>query len=172
MNLIKKSILMVLAAQEFNEDEYLVTKTFLEKAGFKIFIASDANSLCVGGRGLKVRPDVSFFNMRENNFAAVVIIGGKGIKDYWSNDQLHSLVNKFNESDKLVAAICSAPVVLSRAGLLDDKEATCYKTDQKELERDNAIFIDQQVVFRKNIITAQDASAAKEFATIIIERLS
>lgn len=172
MNLIKKSILLVLAAQEFNEDEYLVTKTILENAGFKIFIASDANSLCVGSRGLKVRPDVSFFNMRENNFAAVVIIGGKGIKNYWNNDQLHGLVNKFNKSDKLIAAICSAPVVLSRAGLLDEKEATCYKADQKELERDNAIFIDQPVVFRKNIITAQDASAAKEFATIIIERLS
>lgn len=172
MNLIKKSILLVLAAQDFNEDEYLVTKTILENAGFKIFIASDAHSLCVGSRGLKVRPDVSFFNMRENNFAAVVIIGGKGIKNYWSNDQLHGLVNKFNKSDKLIAAICSAPVVLSRAGLLDEKEATCYKADQKDLERDNAIFIDQPVVFRKNIITAQDASAAKEFATIIIERLS
>ncbi len=172
MNLINKSVLIVIAAQEFNEDEFLVTKSILEREGFRIFIASDAHSLCVGSRGMKVRPDVSFFNMRESNFSAVVLIGGKGIKNYWNNDLLHSLVNKFDNSNKLIAAICSAPVILSRAGLLNGKEATCYKSDQKDFERDNVEFIDKPVVFKKNIITAQDASAAQEFASTIVERLS
>lgn len=171
MNLIDKSVLIILAAKDFNEDEFNVVNSILTREGFRVFIASDANSLCIGSRGMKVRPDVSFFNMRENNFAAVVLIGGRGIKGYWNNDILQGLVNSFNRSNKLVAAICSAPVVLSRAGILDDKEATCYKSDKEDLENDNAKFIDKPVVFKKNIVTAQDASSAKEFADTIVERL-
>lgn len=169
--LINKSILLVLAGKDFNEDEYLVVKTVLEREGFKVFIASDAHTLCVGSRGLKVRADVSFFNMRESNFAAVVIIGGKGIKAYWNSSLLHNLAIRFNDVNKIIAAICSAPVVLSRAGILTDKEATCYKNDIKDLERDGVNYVDKPVVFRKNIITAQDASAAQEFAKTIAERL-
>ncbi len=171
INLINRSILLILAGKDFNEDEYLVIKSVLSRENFKLFIASDAHSLCVGKRGMKVRADVSFFNMRESNFGAVVLIGGNGIKSYWDNANLHNLVNAFNKSNKIIGAICSAPVILSRAGLLNEKEATCYPNDKKELERDGAVYIDKPVVFRKNIITARDVSSANEFATTIAEML-
>lgn len=170
--LIKKSVLIILAAKDFNEDEFLVVKSILEKEGLKVFIASDAHSLCVGNRGMKVRPDVSFFNMRENNFGAIVLIGGNGIKKYWNNPQLHKLIFDFDKTNKVVAAICSAPVILSRSGLLDGKEATCFKGSQQDLENDNVEYVDKPAHFRKNIITAQDVSAAQEFASIIVERLN
>lgn len=170
--MIEKSILLILASNDFNEDEYLVVKTILEREKFKLFIASDAHSLCVGSKGLKVRPDISFYNMHESNFNAIVLIGGSGIKSYWGNSLLHNLVNNFNRSNKLIAAICSAPVILSRAGLLNDKEATCFLNDRKELERDGAVFVDVPVKFQKNIITAQNASASQQFAQTIAERLN
>ena len=169
--MINRSILLILAAKDFNEDEYLIVKSGLEKAGFKIFIASDAHSLCTGSKGMKVRADVSFFNMNERNFSALVIIGGSGIKPYWNNDQLQNLVISFHKQNKLIAAICSAPVVFSRAGLLNEKEATCYHSDIKELERDGAVFLDKSCIFRKNILTAQNASAAQEFTDLIAESL-
>lgn len=161
----------MLAGNDFNEDEYLVVKTILEREGFKLFIASDAHTLCVGSRGMKVRADVSFFNMKESNFGALVIIGGKGIKNYWHNSQLHNLVIAFDKVNKIVAAICSAPILVSHAGILTNKEATCYQSDIEELKRDGVEYIDKPVVFRKNIITAQGAPAAQEFAQTISERL-
>jgi protease I len=169
--LINNSVLLFLAAKDFNEDEYLIVKKTLEKENFKVFIASDAHSLCVGTRGMKVRADVSFFNMHESNFIAIVIIGGNGIKTYWNDLHLHNLVNCFNKSNKITAAICSAPVVLAKAGLLEGKEATCYHKDKQDLENNGAIYIDNPVVFKKNIITAQDASSAHDFAQRIAERL-
>lgn len=169
--MIKNSILLVVAGKNFSEDEYQVVKTVLERENFKIFIASDAHSLCVGNRGLKVRAEVSFFNMRENNFNALVIIGGSGIKDYWDNQSLQNLAVSFNNSNKIVSAICSAPVIFAKAGLLDGKEATCYQNDKNELERCGSTYIDKPVVFRKNIITAQDVSSSHEFAQTIAERL-
>lgn len=169
--MISKSILIILASKDFNEDEYLIVKKTLEKENFKFFIASDAHSLCVGNRGMKVRADVSFFNMRESNFSAIIIIGGNGIKSYWNNLHLHNLINAFANSNKVVAAICSAPIVLAKAGLLEGKEATCYHKDKQELENYGAIYINNPVVFKKNIITAQDASSAHDFAKRIAERL-
>lgn len=169
--MISKSILLILASKDFNEDEYLIVKKTLEKENFKVFIASDAHTLCVGNRGMKVRADVSFFNMRESNFGAIIIIGGNGIKTYWNNLQLHNLINAFANSNKVIAAICSAPVVLAKAGLLEGKEATCYHKDKQDLENNGAIYIDNPVVFKKNIITAQDASSAQDFAQRIAERL-
>jgi protease I len=169
--LISKSVLLILASKDFNEDEYLIVKKTLEKENFKVFIASDAHTLCVGNRGMKVRADVSFFNMRESNFIAIIIIGGNGIKSYWNNLHLHNLINAFTKSNKVIAAICSAPVVLAKAGLLEGKEATCYHKDKQDLENNGAIYIDNPVVFKKNTITAQDASSAQDFAQRIAERL-
>ena len=110
--------------------------------------------------------------MRESNFGAVVIIGGNGIQEYWGNTNLHNLVQKFDKSNKVIGAICSAPIILARAGLLNGKEATCYPDNQKHLERDGAVYVNKSVVFRKNIITAQDPSSAHDFALTLTERLN
>ena len=171
-NLIKKSVLLVLAADDFNEQEYLTVKTIFEREGFKVFIASDSNSLCTGNKGMKVRPDVSFFNMRANNFSALVIIGGGGIKRYWGNQNLHTLVNAFYNAGKIVSAICGAPVVLASAGILYEKEAACYPENKKDLEREGAVYNDSPVLVRKNIITAQGPAAAEDFVRAVIEQVN
>jgi len=164
---IKNSILLILPSMDFNEIEYTSVVRILGKAGINIFIASDSHSLCLGKDGLKVRPDVSFFNMHSGNFSGLVIIGGSGIKNYWDNTMLLSVVQKFYKSKKIVAAICSAPVILARAGILKGSEATCYPADRGELERLDITYRDLPSVVQKNIITARDSSAAPEFASVI-----
>jgi len=165
---IEKSILLILPAENFNEQEYLLVKNAFEKSHYKIFIASDSYALCTGGSGMKVRADVSFYNMHENNFAAVVFIGGSGVKNYWDNPTLHLIAESFNKNRKPVAAICSAPVILAKAGLLSNIEATCYPADKKMLENGGCIFKDAPVVAAKNIITANGPAAAVEFTHAVI----
>ena len=167
-----KSILFILPAKDFNTIEYLNTKQHLEKAGYKVFIASDAFALCTGMDGLKVRADVSLYNTNEENFAALVFIGGTGVSKYWGNSRLHSLAQKFNKSGKPVAAICSAPVILAKAGLLSGLTATCFPDNRKELEREGAVYSDNSLVADNNFITAKDSSSAEEFAEKIIFQLS
>ena len=165
--MINKSLLLILPAENFNETEYLTVKHILEISGFKLFIASDAHSLCTGKNGLKVRADVSFFNMNENNFAGIIFIGGSGVKNYWGNQNLYKIAKRFCEKKKLVSAICSAPVILAKAGLLEGKDATCYPEDRKELEKCGINYKDQSVVIQKNIITARDSSSSNDFANAI-----
>ncbi|MBN2571848.1 MAG: DJ-1/PfpI family protein, partial [Ignavibacteriales bacterium] len=143
---MKKNILLILPAKNFNEIEYTIIKNTIEKEDFNIFIASDAQSLCIGKNGMKVRPDVSLYNIHESNFCCIIFIGGSGVKNYWSNKDLNGYSNEFNKAGKLVTAICSAPVILARAGLLKDIEAVCYPDDKIELEKEGAIYLDQPVV--------------------------
>lgn len=166
--MIKRSLLLILPAEDFNEDEYLTVKRILEISGFKLFVASDANSLCIGKKGLKVKADVSFFNMNENNFTGIIFIGGSGVKKYWDKKNLHIIANKFFDKKKLVAAICSAPVILAKAGLIEGKDATCYPEDRRELEKCGVNYKYESVVIQKNIITAQDSASSLDFANAIV----
>ncbi len=169
--MINKSILLVLPSVDFNEQEYLIIYNSLIKNGYKVFIASDANAVCVGQNGLKVKNDVSFFNMREANFTALVLIGGKGVKLYWDNSQVHALARNFLKAKKIVSAICSAPVILARAGILNGINAVCFPDDKREIEREGAIFTDSPSVISKKIITGQGPSYANEFVNSLINEL-
>ena len=170
--MIEKSILIILPAADFNEQEFLIVKNTFEKASYKIFIASDSYSLCTGSNGLKVRADVSFFNMHEKNFAAVVFIGGSGVMKYWDNPTLHLIAKSFQKNRKPVAAICSAPVILAKAGLLSKIEATCHNSNKKDIERSGAIYKDSPVVVSENIITANGPAVAADFTKAIINQVT
>ncbi len=164
----KKNILLFLAAKDFSGEEYLiVSKAFLRK-GFNVFVVSDSNGICTGSNGLKVKNDVKLYNVHPINFNAFVIIGGDGIKTYWNNPILKEVINKFLKHDKFLAAVCSAPIIFARMGLLAGIKATCFLEDKKELEKSGAVYVDQDVVVSGKVITGQNPQAANRFAQIVI----
>ena len=61
-----KSVLLIIPAQNFNEEEYLIISKALEGAGIKIFIASDSHFLCVGSKGMKVIDQLILWLTTEN----------------------------------------------------------------------------------------------------------
>lgn len=165
-----KSVLLFLASQDFNEQEYLLISSQLEKAGLKVFIVSDANSICVGSSKLKVKNDVQLHNANHNNFGGFVLIGGNGIKNYFDNKKLHSLGRAFIQNNKPVGAICLAPVLLAKADLLSGN-ATCYPENRIDLENEGIEYLDAPVVINKKIITGQGPSSAEEFAKAFLHEL-
>lgn len=167
----KNSVLLILPSQNFNEEEYLIVSNALERAGLKVFIASDAHSLCVGSNGLKVKNDIQFYNIHESNFGGVIFIGGSGMRNYWNNVQLQSTAQKFANSKKPVGAICSAPVLLAKAGIISEC-ATCHPDDKLELERQGIQYKNEPVVAKKNIITAQEPGSAPEFIKFFLYELA
>ncbi len=163
-----KSVLIILPAKNFNEAEFNAVKEALNTAGIKIFIASDTNSLCVGSNGLKIKPDVNFFNMKAVNFDGIVIIGGSGIKDYQNNLLIHKTLTDFENQAKPIGAICAAPILLARANVLSNGKATCFPEYRSELEREGVEFIDSPVVLFKKILTGRDFLSADEFASAFV----
>lgn len=169
--MIKKSVLLILPAQKFNEEEYLIITNALERAEIKVFLASDSYSLCVGSNGLKVKNDVQLYNIHESNFAGLILMGGSGMRNYWNDAILQSIVQKFSKSKKPVGAICSAVIILAKAGVLSEC-AACHSDDRKELEKQGVDYKDLPVVIQKNIITAQNPPAAPEFIKTFLYELA
>ncbi len=166
------SILYFLPARYFNEEEFFITKNLLEKNNFKSFTASDARDMCEGTAGKKFKPDLRLENINANNFAGIVLIGGYGAKDYMNNSRLHKILNDFNKSNKIIAAICIAPIILAAAGLLNGKSATCFPEVKQDIIKTDIDYKDLPVVVAKNIITANGPKASFEFAESILVLLN
>jgi len=167
----KNSILIFLAANNFSEEEFQIINRVFLKAGKQVFIASDSNTVCSGERGMKVKADLDFYNVNEKNFSAIVLIGGKGSKDYWNDETLHRIVKNFNSSGKIVSAICSAPIILARAGLLSKIPATCWSEDKNELLKLGIKYQDRHIVVEKDIITANGPLSAEQFAESVLNMI-
>ena len=164
----KNSILIFLAANEFSGEEYSKVRQVCLNAGKQVFITSDSNTVCNGDNGMKVRPDTNFYNINEKNFAAIILIGGKGAKTYRDNKTLHNITRNFNGAEKVAAAICSAPIILAHAGLLSKISATCWREDKNELINLGVDYKDMSVVVQGNIITAEGPKSAIQFAETVL----
>jgi protease I len=164
----QNSFLIFLPKKDFNEEEFTIVQRRLQKAGKKIFVTSDDHSACNGSKGMKVKSDTSFYNVNVNNFTSLILIGGSGSWAYWKNESLHKIIKKFFEAKKVIAAICSSPITLAKAGILQNKKATCYSEDKTELINAGIDYQDRNVVVDGNIVTANDSRSALQFAEAIL----
>jgi len=165
---LQNSFLIFLPKKDFNEEEYTTVKRKLMKSGKQVFITSDDQSVCSGCKGMKVKSDTSFFNVNVSNFASLILIGGSGSRAYWKNESLHKIVKKFFDAKKVIGAICSSPVTLAKAGILQNKKATCYSEDKMELINAGTDFQDKNVVVDGNVVTANDSHSALQFAEAVL----
>ena len=164
-----KKVLIVIAPKNFKDKEFYEPYNILKKAGLKITIASLENkAISVNGQEEKV--DILIKEAR-TDYEAIILIGGPGAVVYINNLILHKLINKFNKEEKIIAAICIAPAILAKAGVLKNKKATIYPGKKDLLENLNIEYIKKSVVIDKNIITADGPASAKKFGKAIIKSL-
>jgi protease I len=168
----KNSILIFLPKKDFNEEEFTIVKGCLLKAGKQVFITSDDHFFCSGSKGMKVKSDTNFFNINVNNFSALILLGGVGGKAYWKNQTLQKIIKKFIVLGKVVAAICSSPVILANAGILHNKKATCYSKYKMELINSGIDYQDKNLVVDVNVVTADNSHSAQHFAEAILRLIN
>jgi len=174
---MEKKILMVVALKDFRDEEYFIPKEILEKAGFSIDTTGTEKGIAVGSQGGQVVIHVGLDEINLENYKAVIFCGGPGMANELDNQKFHKLVKDFYEGNKVVVAICVAPVLLAKAGILEGKKATVWssaldKSFIKALEENGAIYEDSPVVIDNKIITANGPDASEEFGRAIKELLS
>lgn len=168
INPAKNSFLIFLPKKDFNEEEFTIVRRRLLRAGKQVFITSDDHFACIGSKGMKIKSDTSFYNVNVNNFSGLILIGGMGSRAYWKNEALHKIIKKFFDAKKTIGAICSSPVTLAKAGILQNKKATCYSEDKMELINAGIDYQDKNVVTDGNIVTAKDAYSALQFTEAVL----
>ena len=83
--------------------------------------------------------------------------------------ELRNLILRFAQEQKPIAAICAAPMVLGKLGLLKGKKATCYPGFEQYLE--GAECTGALIERDGNIITGKGPGAAMDFALAVVELL-
>ncbi|MEM5798354.1 MAG: DJ-1/PfpI family protein [Candidatus Aenigmatarchaeota archaeon] len=163
---------MVIAPENFRDEEYFETKAVLEKAGISISTASKSIGEKRGMLGGTAVAEMSIDKIDEKGFDGIVWVGGTGSQVYFNDKKAHELSKKFASKGKVVAAICIAPVILANAGLLNGKKATCWNGQFKErLKVAGAIWQGSDVVRDGKIVTANGPHAAKKFGEEVVKAL-
>jgi protease I len=123
--------------------------------------------------GLKATPDILTEDVNVNDYDAVIFVGGSGATVYLDDPVAHKIAQDAVSKNKIVGAICIAPVTLAKAGILKGKRVTTYPVEenQKQLKALGAVYTAQPVEKDGNIITADGPKSAKEFGEEISKAL-
>lgn len=164
-------VLFIIPPERFRDEELFITKQVLEEDGRKVELASTKTGACLGSRGGGVTVNLVLEEINIDRYSAVVFVGGGGSKLLWKNTLAHKIANDFNNQNKVVAAICLAPVTLAYAGILKGKKATVAGTEAKTLESQGAIYTGPGVTVDGQIVTANAPKASQLFGQTISKLL-
>ena len=168
-----KNVLMVVAPKDFEDVEFYAPKTLLEVNGANVTVASTV-STALGLNGTTYNTDIMISNAKATDYDAIVIVGGTGvISSLWDDKDLRNLIKEADKEKKTIAAICAAPPILARAGLLKNKKATMFPWSDgiKELTQNGANYVDEEVVVSGNIVTGRNPDASVAFGVKLCEEL-
>lgn len=176
-SLKNKKVLFVIAFRDFRDEEYFIPKEILEKAGIDVIAASSQKGIAIGSQGGDTNVKLSLQDINVVDFDAVVFIGGQGAYKHFSDLQFHRVAQEAVKQNKILGAICIAPAILAKAGVLHSKKATVWssnldKSAVKILEQNGAQYLTEPVVQDGDIITANGPAAAKDFGDAVAKALT
>jgi protease I len=166
-----KKVVMIIAPENFRDEELFEPKGLLEDKGVKVKVASTSLDTATGMLGGKFEPDMQISEIKLEEWDGIVLVGGTGASRYWEDTTIHSMLKQAVKQNKVIGAICIAPVTLANAGILKDRKATVYTTGTKRLEAKGAKCTGKDVQRDGNIITANGPGAATFFGTVIAQAL-
>jgi deglycase len=161
-------VLVILANSGFSDIEYSTTRNALEAAGYKVAVANSSGSASVGMDGTSVKPDVVITDVKSQDYAGLVIIGGGGAEEYFDYQPLLELSRAFAGEGKTVAAICIAPVVLANAGVLKGKTATVFPGEESKLIAAGCDYTGNPVDVDGRFVTGDGPPSSEPFAQAVI----
>ncbi len=166
-------VLMIVAQEGFRDEELLVPKEILERAGHTVKVASISRAKATGSQGASVMPDMAAYEANPEYFDAIVVVGGPGSPALAKSKEVVGLVEKAHRKGSIVAAICLGPMTLAAAGVLSEKRATVFPSGEgiEALKNGGANYKEEPVVVDGKIITADSPQSAGEFGNAIAEKL-
>lgn len=161
----------VFIANGTEEIEALTVVDLARRAGIEVDMVSiDDCTKITGSHNITVMLDKTFEQIDWEDVDMIVLPGGRaGVDNLISCTKLTDKVKEFAKSGKGVAAVCAAPSILGKIGILNGKKATCYPGFENKLT--GAEYVTESVVKDGNIITSRGLGTAIEFSAAIIEYL-
>jgi 4-methyl-5(b-hydroxyethyl)-thiazole monophosphate biosynthesis len=160
---------LVVLFKDFEEIEAVTSVDILRRAGIEVTMAAVGDTeLVIGAHGIGVVANGPLKAFAEADFDALLIPGGAGVFPLRKDEKLQQLIMSFSRGQKLIAAICAAPILLEDMKLLKGRKYTAHQCTHGELSE---LPQKKPVVEDGNLITAHGPRAAIEFALAVAGRL-
>jgi len=161
---------LVPLAEGCEELEAVTIIDILRRAGIEVVTAGLEPGPVRASRGVTLVPDTLLERVMHEEFDMIALPGGKGGADRLAHDaRMRDLLTRAVESGKYIAAICAAPGVLAKAGLLTGRRATSFPgilDDRSDIQLSK-----ESVVQDGRIITSRGPGTAMDFALELVRLL-
>lgn len=159
-------------ADGFEEIEAITVVDILRRAEIDVQMVSlMGRKEVLGAHQIPVMADILFGYVDYSRIDMMILPGGgQGTKNMSEHAAFNQQITKFAKDNKWIAAICAAPMVLGKLGLLAGKSATCYPGCESQLTGAD-VSSTERVVLDDKIITSRGPGTSFDFALKIVEVL-
>ena len=163
-------MILVFLAEGFEEVEALATVDVLRRAGLAVKTVGVTGATVSGSHSIPVVCDTVIDAVEpDGSIEAVVLPGGMpGTLNLENDEKVNSFIDFAVANGKYVCAICAAPSILGKKGLLEGKEAVCFPGFEEYLY--GAKLSENSVCVDGKIITAKACGVALKFGKVIAEQ--
>ena len=161
----------ILIEDMYNEKEFWYPYYRMKEAGAKVTVVGTGAKEYHSKIGMTAPGGVTAESVNASDYDAVIVPGGYAPDLMRRNPAMIKLVRECLNQGKIVAAICHAGWVLSSAGILKGKKATCVPSIKDDIVNVGAIYADQEVVRDGNLITSRSPDDLPAFCREIIASL-
>lgn len=161
-------MLYMFFAQGFEEVEAIAALDVIRRAGIEIKSVGVGSKTVIGSHSIPVVCDLSAEEITSfEGIDGVVLPGGMpGTLNLFESDTVHKAVDYCFENNRLLCAICAAPLILGRKNILNGKQAVCFPGFEEELI--GAEISNNFVCISDNVITAKGMGSAVNFGLAIV----
>jgi len=161
--------LIVFLAEGLEEIEAITSIDILRRAGVDVTTVSLDNTKVHGSHEVDIIADEKLDNIVTEEYDGVVLPGGMpGSANLRDDKRVIKILEKMYQKDKLIAAICAAPLALIEAGVVKDGHFTIHHGMEDKIELNST---GDRITVDNNIITAKGPGVAIEFGFNIVEKL-
>jgi 4-methyl-5(b-hydroxyethyl)-thiazole monophosphate biosynthesis len=163
---------LVPIADGIEEIEAVTVIDVLRRAEVEVVCAGLDEKPVTASRKVKLIPDRSLEEVKDEAFDMVVLPGGgDGVENLKGDPRIEKILRNMAQRQKWITAICAAPSLLAAYGLLEGKKATSHPSRRDQTALEKVHYQEQRVVQDGHIITSRAPGTALEFALKLVEVL-
>ncbi len=167
-----KRAALIVASQNFRDEELFETKRALDAAAVQTVIASTRIGIIRGALGNIAEANILVGQLRVEDYDAIIFIGGLGVVEYVTNPAALNLAREAVRQRKILAAISTAPAILANAGVLAGVRATSFLSERNRLILSGAVYTGIPVEQDRLIITSSSPAASIQFGRAVADALT
>ena len=159
-------------ADGFEEIEALTPVDLLRRAGVEVVTVGVGGKTVTGSHGITISADVgaeeALAMLAAGTIPEMIVLPGgmPGAATLDASPLVDTFIDAAEKANAYIAAICAAPMILGKRGLLRGRHATCFPGFEEYLE--GAAYMDVHTVTDGRYITGRAMGAATEFALALI----